>query len=107
MSLRRRIDHAFDLVLLQEAVDQRLISDISMDESIACMTLQIQRVRTVAGILERVEIHDIMSALNNQTTNQVRADKAGAARDQYVHDCIPLCLTARLVIRSFHASGLL
>jgi hypothetical protein len=26
-----------------------------------------------------------VSALNNQTTNQMRADKAGAARDQYVH----------------------
>jgi hypothetical protein len=56
-----------------------------MDESVARMTVQVLRVRTVAGIFERVEIHDIVSALNNQTTNQMRADKAGAARDQYVH----------------------
>ena len=71
MRFRRRIDDAFDPVIMQDTFDERLISDVAMNESIAGMSSKISRVGAIAGILERVQIHDRMSAVDNQSPDSM------------------------------------
>jgi hypothetical protein len=49
------------------------------------MAIQILRVGAVARILQGVQIHDMMPALNNQATDEMRTDKPGTAGNENFH----------------------
>ena len=92
------INHAVDPVLFQQSFDERLIGDVAMDESVLSMTIEILRIRGIAGIFERVEIYDLMAVLDHQPSNEMRADESRSSRYKNIHVCISVRLIDRFAI---------
>ena len=72
-------------MLLQQSVDEGLIGDFSVHKVIAAMAFEILRVGAVAGIFKRVKIHDPMAAIEDQPSDEMRADEPRATGDENVH----------------------
>src|SRR5690242_15648979 len=96
MRFRRRIDDPFNPVLLQKTFDQRLICDVTMDKLMSRIPFETLEVRPIAGILERIQVHDVMPALYDQTADQMRADETGAPGDENLHARSSLFAPVRL-----------
>ena len=58
-----------------------------MDKSVSSMPFEILRIRGIAGILERVEIYDLMAVLDHQPSNEMRADESRSSRYKNFHVC--------------------
>jgi hypothetical protein len=64
-------------MLTDEAFHQGLISDIPMHKYMPDMRLDRLQICEITGIFQCVEIHHLMTALNNQSTYEMRPDKSG------------------------------
>jgi hypothetical protein len=91
-------------MLFQQAFDERLIRDVAMDKSISSMPIEILRIRGIAGILKRIEVYNLMAALDHQPPNEMRSDESRPASDEEFHEYIPMGPTNQLVIRSSNGS---
>jgi hypothetical protein len=96
MRLGGSINDALDPMLLQQASDEVLIGDVAVDKSISRVPVETLCVRWIAGILEGVEIHDLMTALNDETPDKMRADEPRPSRHQNVHASSSLFAPVRL-----------
>jgi len=82
---RRAIDDPLDAVFPQRSVHRFLIADIGVHKGVLRMAGQIGEIFKIAGILQRIQVHDRMMAALNQATHQMRSDKAGPARHENTH----------------------
>jgi hypothetical protein len=85
-------------MLAQEAFDQRLVGNVSMNESIARMAVQILRIGPIPGISEGVKVDHVMAALNDQAADEMRTYEPGTAGDENIHVCVPTQLAERYAI---------
>ncbi len=79
------VDDALNPVFLKRGMHRLLITDIRMDETVLRMAGEVRQIFQVAGILQRIEIHDRMAAALNQATHQMRSDEPGTSRDKNTH----------------------
>jgi hypothetical protein len=77
--LRRSIDHPFNSMLTEETFDQGLISNVPMHKCMPGMGLDRLEICEIAGVFQRIEIHHLMAALQNQATHEMRADESSPA----------------------------
>jgi hypothetical protein len=77
VSLSRSIDHSFNSMLTEETSDQGLISNVPMHKCMPGMRLDRLEICEIAGVFQRIEIHHLMAALNNQATYEMRPDESG------------------------------
>ena len=76
-------------VLCQQAVNQRAVADVAMDEGVARVAVQAGQVLAVAGVGQRVQGDDGLCAgvgRGQPVENEVAADEAGTAGDEEGHE---------------------
>jgi len=78
----REIDHRARLVLGQQAVEQRAVADVALDEDVARIVLERGQGLEIAGVGELVEVDDRFVALGDPVEDEIGADEAGAAGNQ-------------------------
>jgi hypothetical protein len=64
-------------MLPEKTFDQGLISDVPMHKGMPGMSLDRLEICKIAGVSQRIEIHHLMAALNNQATYKMRPDESG------------------------------
>ena len=88
MGLGGEIRDGVDLVLGEELGHEGGVTDIAMGEDIARVGCEVGQIGGIAGVSEGVEVDEFRErrALFEETlTDEVGADKAGAAGDEEVH----------------------
>ena len=79
MAFGCKMDDALDIVLAEETVNKRLITDISFDEGMGGHTLTFLKVIHTAGIGKPVKVDDmVIRILPGKVTNKVGANEAGS-----------------------------
>ena len=73
------MDDGVDLVLGDDAADERLVADVAGDE------LRLRRDRPAEAGREIVEDDDLLAGID-QLPDHVTADVAGAAGDEHAHE---------------------
>ena len=82
MAFGGEVNHALEVVLVKQSVDQLLVRDIALDKDIAGVSLHFRQVAFVRGVGHRVQIDDRQFGVGFQEIrNEVRTDKARSARD--------------------------
>ena len=85
VGLGRSIDHPLNPMFTNEAFNQGLISNIPMHKCMPGMRLDRLEICGIAGIFQRIEIHHLMTTLNNQATNKVRPNESGPSGYEDTH----------------------
>ena len=62
------------------------IADVALDELEPRIVVDVAQRRQVAGIRERVVHRDLVVGVGEHVADEVRADEAGAAGDEQLHD---------------------
>jgi len=70
----------------KETFDQGLISDVSMHKCMPGMGLDRPEICEITGVFQRIEVHYLMAALNNQATNEVRPDESSPSGYEDSHN---------------------
>ena len=85
MALGGKVQTSARAVLGEQAVDQRAVTDVALDEVVARIALQAGQVRQVAGIGHRIEVDDGLVAGLEPVEHEVAADEAGTTGDENGH----------------------
>ena len=85
--------HGVDFLFFEQFWDQRAVANVTVDEAVVRAFLDAGQVFRIAGIGERVQIDDaIFRMMLAPVMNEVGADEAGAAGDEYGFHVNLLCL---------------
>jgi hypothetical protein len=60
------------------------------------MAFEILGVPSIAGVLQRIKIHDLMAAMDDQTPDEMRTNEPRSSRDKNVHASSSLFAPLRL-----------
>ena len=88
MRLGGEVGDGVDLVFGEELRDEGGVADVTVGENVARVAREVGEVGGVAGVGEGVEIDELRERrafFEEALTDEVRADKAGAAGDEEVH----------------------
>src|ERR1044071_8392954 len=85
MSLRRSVDDPFNPMRTNETLDQGLIANISMHKCMPGMLFDRLKICEIAGVFQGIEIHHLMAALRNQTTDEMRPDESSPSGYEDTH----------------------
>jgi hypothetical protein len=88
VGLGGEVGDGVDLMLGEELRDEGGVADVAVRENIARVRREVGEVSGIAGVGEDVEINELRERrafFEEALTNEVGADKAGAAGDESVH----------------------
>lgn len=80
--LGSEVHHPHGSVHFEQTRHERQVTDVAVDENVLGPLGQGREVLQVAGVREPVEVHDAYAS-TNRVVYEVRADEAGATRDEY------------------------
>ena len=82
MAFRREMDHAADVVFVENPADQFFVGDVALDENIAGVPLHFGQVALVGGIGHFIQIDKRQFGMRRQKIrNEVGTDESGSASD--------------------------
>ena len=81
VALGREVHDAVGRVCFERGLDGRPITDVGPHEGVVRIRLDLAQILEVASVGQHVEVHDSITAFEQQT-NEVRADEAGTAGDE-------------------------
>ena len=85
MALCREVNDAVDTVLLHELLYKLIVADVALHKGVVGLVLDVVEVGKITSIGQFVEIDDfIIRIFVDKQAHNMRADKTGAARDDYV-----------------------
>ncbi len=105
----REIHDGVDVMFGEETGDEGGIADIAVRENVARVVREVGEVSGVAGVGERVEVDELGQRgafFSEALTDEVAANKAGAAGDEEVHEfsCGCRSMTATRISRTAWSS---
>jgi hypothetical protein len=66
----------------EEIANQRAVSDLTPDESVARVVMEVGQVRRIPGVREPIEVHHGFASAGEPPPDEVAADEAGGAGSQ-------------------------
>ena len=85
VGLGGEVDHRGHVA--HDGIDHHAVGDVAAHEAVARMRGNVGKVLQIAGIRQGVEVDDVILRMMLQdVADEVRADEAGAAGDQDLHD---------------------
>jgi len=82
VAFRREVHDRSWLVLAEQVADSVAVADIGAGEDVARIALELSQVCEVARIGQLVDVDQRLGLFGAPLQHEVRADKAGAARDE-------------------------
>ena len=87
VALGGEVNDAIYIVLLHDGAHALEVADVGLHEGVVRLALNILQVGQVTGIGEGIQVNNfVLGVLVDEETYNVRADEAGAACDENVHD---------------------
>jgi hypothetical protein len=77
----RTIDDRLHALVPKDASYGRSIANVSVDKGISCVPGQIGKIVQIAGIAQRIDIHDFVLTAREQSMHEVGANEPSTARD--------------------------
>ena len=85
MALGSEMDDTVDLLVLHQLVESVEVAYVHLDKLIVWFVLDVLEISKIAGIRQLVEVDDfILWIFVHEETNDMRADKACAASNNYI-----------------------
>ena len=86
-------------MLTEEPFNQDLISNVPMHKCMPGMRLDRLEIGEIAGVFQRIEIHHLMAAVNNQATNEMRPDESRSSG--YKNSHLEILLDSKFLVHCF------
>ena len=91
VALRRKMNHAPDVVFRKQPLHECFVADVSLHEDVIGHAFAFLQIVKIARVGELVEIDDtILRVFRAKIRHEVGADEPGAAGDEYGFHCVVL-----------------